>query len=241
MVMRKFPGSSKSKFRVTCKSVYFLLTLIVLLAGLSARYLPAQTSASTNQDIEDIIKDKKMKRLQKKILRLEKRVTKKPDDIIAREEIIRLRKNYFKKFDDCLSKLEKLPVDKISNKQRCEIKIKLLTEQKDCAFNIKEDYSQLTDGMIKYLEDLRKRALKGSMGFEGNIRYMKQYDIERIIYEMVKDDRVYNMVKITKEIEQEKERYTKLNKDFIQKYQDEVIKLETLILRAKDDCMESTE
>jgi hypothetical protein len=44
------------------------------------------------------------------------------------------------------------------------------------------------------------------------------------------------MVKITKEIDREKKRVLKMNKDSIERYQSEDIKLETRLQRAKDDC-----
>jgi len=195
-------------------------------------------SGTENQNIEDIVIPKKMKSVHSKITRIEKRVIKKPDDIIAREELIRLRKRYFKMFDSCIKEAETLPGDKINDKQRCEIKIRLLEKKKECAFKIKEDYNQLSDGQEKYLADLRRRALKGSAGFEGNLRYMKTYDIERVIYELVKNDSMHNTQRVIKEIRKERERLFRENKDSIEKYQDEVMKVETRLYRARDDCKE---
>ncbi|MFC2155171.1 hypothetical protein ACFLRB_01600 [Acidobacteriota bacterium] len=198
----------------------------------------AAHSSTEDENIEDIVIPKKMKSVQSKITRLEKRVIKKPDDIIAREELIRLRKRHYKMFDSCIEEAETLPGDKFNDKQRCEIKIKLLEKKKECALKIKEDYNQLSDGQEKYFADLRTRALKGSAGFEGNLRYMKTYDIERVVYELVKNDGMHNTQRVIKEIRKERERLLRENKDSIEKYQDEVMKVETRLYRVRDDCKE---
>lgn len=235
MFIKKIMNLS-NKTQTAHKSMFVLIALIVLLSSVNGLYALTGMETAGNQDIEDSITPKKMKSLEKKIQRLEKRVVKKPDDIIAREEMIRLRARYFKKFDACFDALGKLPQDKITVKQRCEIKIKLLQKKKDCALKISEDYSKLTDGQMKYFDDLRMRAFRGSTGFEINLRFSKSYDIERVIYEMVKNDSTYNMTKIAKEIDREKERVLKMNKDSIERYQSEDLKLETQLQRAKDDC-----
>lgn len=221
--------------------LFVLFTLVILLSFISSSYKLAGMETSGTRDIEDSITPKKMKRLESKIRHLQKRVDKKPDDIIAREEIIRLRTRYLKKFDDCFDALAELPQDKITAKQRCETKIKLIQKKKACALKIIDDYSQLTDGQVKYFDDLRMRAFRGSTGFEINLRFSKSYDIERVIYEMVKNDSTYNMVRITREIDREKERVLKMNKDSIERYQSEDMKLETQLQRSKDDCEGGTE
>jgi hypothetical protein len=240
MMMKKkmrIPGNVRFIF----KSIVFSLTIILLLSYANSTYVLARSESTEDQNIEDIVIPKKMKRVQLKISRLEKRVIKRPGNIIAREELIKLRKRYFKMFDSCIKEAETLPGDKINDKQRCKIKIKLLEKKKECAFKIKEDYNQLSDGQEKYLADLRTRALKGSAGFEGNLSYMKTYDIERVIYELVKNDSMHNTQRVIKEIMKERERLFRENKDSIEKYQDEVMKVETRLYRVRDDCKELSE
>ena len=218
--------------------VVISLAFILLLSWAGSMNILARIESPQDEHIEDIVIPKKMKRVQSKISKLEKRVLKKPDDIIAREELIKLRKRYYTMCDVCIDDAGTLPEDKVNEKQRCQIKIRLYEKKKECAFKIKEDYNQLAEGQEKYLADLRRRALKGSAGFEGNLRYMKTYDIERVIYELVKNDSMYNTQRIIKEIREERERLLRVNREFIEKYQDEMMKMETRLNRLREECGE---
>lgn len=237
-MMIKNKMSISKNLHFVFKPVVLFVMFILLFSYANNTYVLAHSDTEEEQNIEDIVIPKKMKGVQSKISHLEKRVIKKPDDIIAREELIKLRKRYYKMFDSCIAEAETMPEDKINHKQRCEIKIKLLEKMKECALKIKEDYNQLSDGQEKYLADLRTRALKGSAGFEGNLRYMKTYDIERVIYEMVQNDSMYNTQRIIKAIREETERLFRENKNSIEKYQDEAMKVETRLLRVRDICKE---
>ena len=226
------------KIKFTFMSLSFLLTIILLLTGINGSYIQAQKNPANNKSNEDIITDKKMQRLKSKIQRLEKRVIKRPDDLIPREALIRLRIKYLKKFDACIEEAEKQLKDEPDNINAYERKINLLKEKKNCAGKIKEDYSKLIDSMVKYLDDLRRRALRGAAGFEIDVRFMKEYEIERVIYEILNGRGATTMQRVTKEIDREKERCIRNNKEYIEKYEDEVFKTGTILSRFRDDYKE---